>query len=206
MINEKTIDVISSFGHGIKNLFLYHGPAADKLAVVFPGANGYLNPVLHYTRKAALGAGYDVLTIEYGYYRMDTNYKSEFLPNILSESFEAVKKCMAKDYNKVLLAGKSLGSICVGETSRHLGHDNITKIFLTPIKYTIPYIQDGPCAVVYGTADPALKREDAERIKEITYADVLEIEGVGHSLEDDLDYIKAIHELERVIKHIVKYL
>ncbi len=56
--------------------------------------------------------------------------------------------------------------------------------------------------MIYGTADPLLTKEDAEIIKSVPYADVLEIEGASHALEDMNSCKKSLQILKTVLEHI----
>jgi hypothetical protein len=208
MIKDREICVKSSFGHTIRNRFFYHEPGTGFLAVLFPGAGNSCDfPPLDYARKAALNLGFDVLSLEYGYYRTGNLYRPEFMNDILIECNAAVDECRSNtEYQKIVFISKSMGTVAAGEIGGLPVYKDVFHVFLTPVKKTIPYIRRAPCAVIYGTADPLLAEEDAELIKGILHADVLEIGGASHSLEDMSDYKKSLEMLKIATEHVEKTL
>ena len=157
MINWSSINIMSSFGHKIHNLYLSHEPRVNRLTVLFPGANNTCEaPLLHYARLIALQAGSDTLGIEYGYNRSGHEFTSEMYKPSLDESLEALRLCGIEKYNIVFFISKSFGTLIAGEITKRLKSVNIRNLFLTPVGATIPYINESDCTVVFGTADSHL--------------------------------------------------
>jgi len=105
MINRSVITLNSSFGRVVNNMFLSHGEGSKNIAILFPGGDNSTDvPTLHYARKAALLAGCDVLSLEYGYrVNYSTLSQPEKMDTVTDECHEVIKRCVKKEYERVFL-------------------------------------------------------------------------------------------------------
>ena len=211
LISYSTIDVVSSFGHEIKNLFLMHEPKSTLLTVLFPGVNNTCeSPLLYYGREAALQAGSDVLGIEYGYRRAGREFSSEMYAPSLKETMEAIRRCGLEKYRRVSFISKSFGTLIAGEITKQFTSSDILNFFLTPVPSTIPYITKAECTVVCGAADPYFSQKDVDKIAGNPHMKLVIVPGADHSLAIENDYRASLQVLMQVCEtydaffHIVR--
>ena len=132
-----------------------------KLAVLFPGIGYHSDkPLFYYTKKVLKAAGYEIKEVKY-----------ENLPHVTRGDRESMSRAygMAHDqmwaelegtdfsqYEKVVFAGKSLGSVLAAEyTSAHKLND-VYHISMTPVEDTLKLLGGCKGAIFHGLADPWL--------------------------------------------------
>lgn len=201
MINKSIIQVKSSFGHDIHSLFLSQSPKTKSIVVLFPGGNGSSDkPLIHYAKKATLLSGCDVLSLEYGYYRANKSYKSEFFEQTVKEVNETIQICLANSYENIYFISKSLGTSIAGEISKLIGYDKVNNLFLTPTINTIPHIINSKCTVIVGTNDNHFPKEHIDKINIYPSVNLQIIDNATHSLEIEDSYIESLEILGSVTK------
>ena len=85
---------------------------SKKLCIILPGIGYCLDrSYLDYSKQLAKEIGYDVLEIEYGYQinRSEFNIEKEF-SIMVSESLEVIDNAIEKEYEEILIIGKSIGT------------------------------------------------------------------------------------------------
>ncbi len=201
MIKESFIKVKSFWGHDINNLFLTQTPKSDSIVILFPGA-GYSceSPLLYYAREAVLQAKCDVLSLEYGHFKTNNSFKSEYVEQTFQEVYAAIQIVLSNSYKRIFFISKSFGTSVAGRISELLNHDNINNLFLTPTSNTIPYIVKSKCAVVVGTNDEFFSKENIDLIGTYSSVNLHIIENATHSLESRDDCIESIEILKDVTK------
>ena len=196
-MNFSSVNVLSSFGHEIRNKLITHDQAADYLTVLFPGGNNtYEHPLLYYPGNVAFRAGSDLLGIEYGYHHSGYPCSFEIFESSLKETLEALRRCDIEKYRRVIFISKSFGTVIAGEATRQFGTVDIRNLFLTPIARTVPYINEIDCTVVYGTADPHFTQDDAGKIT--GGKQVIALPEADHSLQFGSDYRVSLEYLIRI--------
>lgn len=108
MINRSEITLNLSFGRTVNNMFLAHSEGGKNIAILFPGGDNTTDvPTLHYTRKAALLAVCDVLSLEYGY-RVDyaTIAQPEIMDIVTLECHEVINRCVKEEYERIFFKQK----------------------------------------------------------------------------------------------------
>ena len=132
-----------------------------KLAVLFPGIGYHSDkPLFYYTKKVLKAAGYEIKEVKY-----------ENLPHVTRGDRDSMSRAygMAHDqvwitlegtdfsqYEKVVFAGKSLGSVLAAEyTSAHELKD-VYHISMTPVEDTLKLLGGCKGAIFHGLADPWL--------------------------------------------------
>lgn len=141
-----------------------------------------------------------MLSLEYGYYRANKDYKEEFFKQTVEEVKEAIHKCACSSYENIYFISKSLGTIIAGEISELIDYDKVSNLFLTPTISTIPYIMNSKCTVVVGTKDKVFPKECIEKVSNLPSVNLKVINDATHSLEIDDNYIKSLEILVDVAK------
>lgn len=215
MTAETTIlETTTSTGKRVRHLFTRQEQTPRGLVVILPG-RGYLleHPLLHYLRKLAGELNYDVLGVRYGYQMTagDTGDLMSF--DILTGEIErAISAVLAqRDYARVFLAGKSLGTaLAVRQGERlkegRLKDADLRYILLTPVADSTQNIGVYPTLAVIGTADSAY---DAARVRADDVNPHLHwhvFDGLNHGLEFAEGWDASIAVLGQIMAHCEAFL
>lgn len=171
----------------------------QKLMVLFPGM-GYTcdKPLLHYAKAYGFLYGYDILCINYGKMTFD---KSKVLSSI-APAYEIAKEALnminLTNYEKIIFISKSLGTVVAGQLSKEYTMD-IQNIFLTPLKETIPYMENSEDVTISGDHDPMLSCDNLQLIQEQPITSFV-FPNANHSLEVKKDPVQSIDYLHQVAK------
>jgi hypothetical protein len=169
------------------------------VAVFFPGQNYSCElPLLYYTGKSALDAGYDLLMLEYGYQSARTSFEEAKIDTLIQECFRAIN-LVIDNYKKAVFVSKSLGTYIAGRTAELFEGRSVEHLFLTPIKSSIPLIEKYGGLVICGTNDPVFKEKDMDQIATFPNTVVRRMQDANHALEVDdlnqsLEILKALTE------------
>lgn len=199
MIKTSLVVVKISEKDNIYNKLYFHQNMENSLVVIFPGGNYNCDrPLLYYARKAALDAGHDVLCMTYRR-KMEWKDSGEYTIEIQADSgFDAVQKCMSKNYKNIYFVSKSIGTEIAGNITERIGYDKVINIFLTPTKNAVKNIINSKGIVVVGTEDFLLAKEDISRIKKCGNVELVSFKGANHSLEVDNNLNECISILGRI--------
>lgn len=173
--------------------------STQKLMVLFPGM-GYTcdKPLLHYAKAYGFLYGYDILCINYGKMTFD---KSKVLSSI-APAYEIAKEALnminITNYEKIIFISKSLGTVVAGQLSKEYAMD-IQNIFLTPLKETIPYMENNEDVTISGDHDPMLSSDDLQLIQEQPITSFV-FPNANHSLEMEKNPVQSIDYLHQVAK------
>lgn len=121
--------------HTVRNL-LHERDAPVGIAVLLPGAY-YCSqaPALYYAREAIYRAGFDVLAIDYAYFLAGRPFDADSRREAAAEARAAVEHAarIARG-SRLIVAGKSLGSVLALEACLRLRIGNPTElVLLTPV-------------------------------------------------------------------------
>ncbi len=162
----------------------------NRLAVIFPGI-GYTadKPLLHYSRRLAERAGFEIKIISYGGFPKKAKGDREKIRKSCELALEQTKSSLKGTdftvYEDVLFIGKSIGTVAAADIAAHSkAEDMIHFILYTPLEETFSYPL-GEAVVFTGSADP-WTGGDKSKIAEIcAQREILchVIEGANHSLE-----------------------
>lgn len=201
----------------VPNTFLRQGGAADHVAIVLPGSAYTCHmPLLYYSTQVLLGLGADVLWVEYAHGRrpeFQGAWREEHERWFFADVTAAFRAALAqRAYGRTTLVGKSLGTLAMGFllTTEALS-THVDAVWLTPL-FTNPGLHAQireirlPSLFIIGTADPQydpvyladLERGDGRR--------VVVVEGAGHSLEIDGDWLQTLRTMERVLRHVEAFI
>ncbi|WMJ81651.1 alpha/beta hydrolase [Clostridium sp. MB40-C1] len=208
-MNKKFIELKSQWGVTLENIYIEQN--SDTLVIILPG-EGYSNakPIMYYTQKIASEIGLDVLCIDYGFQISHKGFdiNTEF-DIVAKESEQVLKKCLSKNYKKIIFIGKSLGTIIQNELSKELVNYEQVHIYLTPVDKTFENITNHLCLVITGTADNKINSFNMLKIEKMKNIELVKIDGGNHRLEcsDTLKSIEMLKETMKILREfITKYI
>lgn len=198
-MDRSIIEVESIWGVNTRNRLVSHQSASSTLAVLFPGQNyGCDLPLLWYSRKAALLAGCDTLSLEYGYQVVRTSPTRDQFPHLVEEAMSSVKQALQPTHRRLLFISKSLGTVVAGEVATRFTNLPTSHLFLTPISSTLPHLRRAKGVVVTGTADQQFDQECRTQARAAGALTVVEVPYAEHSLELDEDLPASLEILRQV--------
>lgn len=181
---------------------------SDTLAVILPGIGYTIDRVtLEYSSELALKLGFDLLKVEYGFQvaRKEFNVEKEF-DIIVEETLEIVQNALNENYKNIVIIGKSIGTCVQNLLNDRIEGYNIENIYISPINKTVEMGIKENSLVITGTKDPLLSKENLEKIKDISGADLVTIKDGNHALNIEKDPIKSLRSQTEVIEFIEGFL
>ena len=179
---------------------------SKKLAVLFPGM-GYTTdmPLMYYTGKLLANNGYELKFIKFRDFPKkvagDKTLLIKAAEIAISQAAEQLDATNLSEYDDVVFAGKSIGTIAASDYVYKHDH-NVRQIWLTPLEETFPENIDATKVLAFiGTKDPW---SDLSKVKAKAAAlniDLHLYDGCNHSLECS-DTLKNIDTLKDVITKI----
>lgn len=161
------ITVVSANGTRIRNtLYTKQNP---RLLILLPG-RGYLvsHTLLHLMTVLGRQLGYDVLAVQYAFQLEDGDFTLADMPSLVAESKSAIEQALAKNYDSMVLVGKSLGTMVAGALANDF--DKIEKlILLTPVQKSHTMTRGIPTLAIIGTADGAYDPDDTIDTETVTW-------------------------------------
>lgn len=199
-VETVTIPVSSRFGVTVFNALLAHDPPSDKLLVMLPG-KGYTcnHPALHYLRRAGLGLGYDVLSVEYGFQVAGLELDVQNVGSLLDDVIAAAQPALARGYLRVCVAGKSLGTPLAGELARMLPHQDVSLILMTPIGGALQGLGSLPTLAIFGGQDALYSPEMAAAFDRHPTVTCRVFEGLNHALEFKDNWRASLEALPEIV-------
>ncbi|GAA0858121.1 alpha/beta hydrolase [Clostridium nitritogenes] len=181
---------------------------SDTLAVILPGIGYTIDRVtLEYSSELALKLGFDLLKVEYGFQvaRKEFNVEKEF-DIIVEETLEIVENALSENYKNIVIIGKSIGTCVQNLLNDRIEGYNIENIYISPINKTVEMGIKENSLVITGTKDPLLSKENLEKIKDISGADLVTIKAGNHALNIEKDPIKSLRSQTEVIEFMEGFL
>lgn len=181
---------------------------SDTLVVILPGIGYTIDRVtLEYSSELALKLGFDLLKVEYGFQvaRKEFNVEKEF-DIIVEETLEIVQNSLDESYKNIVIIGKSIGTCVQNLLNDRIEGYNIENIYISPINKTVEMGIKENSLVITGTKDPLLSKENLEKIKDISGADLVTIKDGNHALNIEKDPIKSLRSQTEVIEFIEGFL
>lgn len=172
-----------------------------KMVVIFPGGNYSADcPLLYYAGFKFEVRGYEKVAISYGDLVKRAKSLDECIEAVKSAVLTQLQSFDLSKYDDIVFVSKSFGTVVAGWIEEKLCIE-ARHIYLTPIKETLPYIQNKKniIAVVAGTKDEQL---DADILKEHCIKENIylkQIDGAGHRLEVCGDVGKNIEILKDIV-------
>lgn len=189
----------SIFGCRVSHAFYHHEQKPDALVVLFPG-RGYtaMMPLLYYAGMAARDKGFDVLALEYGFFKAGKPFAAEEIAPFCEELVSTLRAAGAHDYQKLYFVSKSLGTVIAGAVGEALGHPDVRHLFLTPVERTLPYMLQAKSVAVMGTADDSFPQTCIDAVKADAACELVFIADADHSLETPQGSSHNLSILQRV--------
>jgi hypothetical protein len=208
---------ISGFrGEPVPNRFFQQQSSAA-LAVVFPGLGYHADlPVLYYPRLIALEHGADVLCLDTAYNRSAEYSRlsdSGQLEWIDADAGAALTVALAqRPYQRLLLIGKSLGSMAMGGLlDRLLDLPRSAWLWLTPVlsdeRLVAQVARYQPLSLfVIGSADHYYDPAVLQQVTEATRSQPVVIDGADHSLEVKGQAQQSLQALQQVMAAVGSFI
>ncbi|HSL46155.1 MAG TPA: alpha/beta family hydrolase [Anaerolineales bacterium] len=214
-MNLSSLDVVGYQNQQVPATFIAHPNPANHLGIILPGYRYAAEmPPLHYAGRVLLNQGADLLRVEYAYYRTDFQQRPEHEQDkwISSDVLAACEAGLARrQYEKITLVGKSLGTIAMGHLLSDSRFQKATCVWLTPI-LTVEWLcsrieQLHPRSLfVIGTADQFYKPDLLKQLQHATHGQVVVLEGVDHSLELPGDIPQSLRILDQIVQALQTFL
>lgn len=186
---------------------------SKKLCIILPGIGYYLDrSYLDYSKQLAKELGYDILEVEYGYQinRSKFNIEKEF-SIMVSETLEVIDNSLNKEYEELLIIGKSIGTSVQHFVNKDLKSrfKKVSNIYISPIDKTLnEFGLEKNSLVIIGDVDPLLSDKNRKRIEEREDLESFVISGANHPLDiknNVMETVNALKEsLEAEYNYIVK--
>lgn len=174
------------------------------LLILLPGIRYSVDcPLLYYTRIAYSYAGYEVIPVD-DYGVRDTEDLDEYADIASRNLVKRLKDVDFSDYEHVIFAEKSVGTVIGMMLEDMLGADNITHILYTPLEAIYAYLnkERSIAGVASGTDDKHIEIKALRAACKKLSLPLVEIKNTGHRLEGGSDVIKDIGAIGQVIASI----
>ncbi|MGL5415452.1 MAG: alpha/beta hydrolase [Clostridium sp.] len=196
----ETTKVMSKWGVELNPMFKDNN--STTLCIVLSGV-AYLidRSYLDYSRQLANELGYDVMAIEYGFHINRTKFDipTEF-HQMAKETIEAIENAISKDYENIVIIGKSIGTCVQVMLNRHFKDKKVKNIYISPIDKTAHHGVCEDSLVITGTKDPLLSEESLNKIEDVKGIKLVNITDANHGLDIEGDVLKTIEVLFDIIK------
>ena len=174
------------------------------LLILLPGIRYSVDcPLLYYTRIAYSYAGYEVIPVD-DYGVRDTEDLDEYADKASKNLVKLLKDVDFSEYEHVIFAEKSVGTVIGMMLEDMLGADNITHILYTPLEAIYAYLnkERSIAGVASGTDDKHIEIKALRAACKKLSLPLVEIKNTGHRLEGGSDVIKDIGAIGQVIASI----
>ncbi|MGG5462120.1 alpha/beta hydrolase [Clostridium sp. B9] len=184
---------------------------SNKLCIVLPGIGYYLDrSYLDYSKQLAEELGYDVLEIEYGYQinRSKFDVEKEF-SIMVSETLEVIDNALNKEYDELLIIGKSIGTSVQHFVNKDLENrfKKVSNIYISPIDKTLnEFGLESNSLVVTGDEDPLLSIGNRNKIEERNDLESFIISGANHALDIKNNIMGTVSALKETLEVEYNYI
>lgn len=216
-MSKLRITSISVLGFGSQPVpsRLYKHEQATGLALIFPGLRYTCDmPLLYYLTQALLDQGYDVLQLHSDYTTETIKALSpaERLNVMVADAQAALETAYSnRGYSKLILAGKSIGTLPLAMLISSGAVPDADCIWLTPLLH-YPFVVDaalqhmGHALFIASRADETFEPDSMEQIKHQSGANVLVFEEVDHSLLSQGNTLTSIEIIGQVVHAYIEFL
>ena len=174
------------------------------LLLLLPGIRYSVDcPLLYYTRVSFSYANYEILPIE-DYGVEDTEDLNAYADQAVKNLVERLNDVPFEDYEHVVFAEKSIGTVIGMILEDKLSLDNVTHIIYTPLDATLSYLMTGRriAGIAAGTSDKRMEIKALRAACKKLNLPLTEIKNGGHRLEGGKDVTKDIGSVAQVIAAI----
>ena len=196
----------------VPNTFFQQPGSSTRIAIMLPGI-GYTcqMPLLYYLTNLMLALGADVLWVEYQYNRrpdFQALSDDEQKRWLLSDVTAACHAALARPYDLVTLAGKSLGTIALGHLlTKEPQFAHSQAIWLTPLlknEMLRGQLREARqrSLLAIGTSDKQYDPSVLEELKALSNVRAVILEEADHSLEIKGQLLKSIKFIGDLMREI----
>ena len=191
------------------NRFFRQPAEASELAVIFPGLRYTCDmPLLYYPARLLLARGADVLQLHTDY----NHPEFEAAPLLAraqwlgADALAGVQVGLSqRPYNRLILVGKSIGTLAIGFLLAGGIAAGATTIWLTPLFQQPLLVQaasqcSGPALFVASDADTTYDPAAMQKIQAACGARSLVLSGANHSLEIPSDLFRSLEYIEQATR------
>ncbi len=174
------------------------------LLILLPGIRYSVDcPLLYYTRIAYSYAGYEVIPVD-DYGVKETDDLDAFADKAAKNLVKRLSDVDFEDYEQVIFAEKSVGTVIGMMLEDMLKLDNITHILYTPLEAIYAYLNTDRsiAGVACGTDDKHIEIKALRAACKKLQLPLVEIKNTGHRLEGGKDVTKDISAIAQVIATI----
>jgi hypothetical protein len=210
-----TLELTGQHNAPIPNTYFRQPEPATELAIVFPGLRYTCDmPLLYYTTRLLVKRGADVLQLHTDYNRPDFESASPIARAqwIGSDALVSLQAGQSQQsYERVVLVGKSIGTLAMGFLLAGGAALQAATIWLTPLLHQPLLVQaaclcSGPALFAVGEADGTYDANAIRQIQQATRAQVVVLADANHSLEVPGDLERSIQHLATVMGAITRTL
>ncbi len=126
-----------------------------RIIIIYPG-NNYTShhPVLYYLAQMGAQIDYDVLSLWYSFQLNDTPFESGKIKSVYIQTQRVIEQVLnARDYDHIVIVGKSLGTILALQMAAGFEHPNKHLILLTPLLKAVEAAHAFRSLVIIGSED-----------------------------------------------------
>ncbi len=216
MARVEKLEIAGHRNEPVANSFFRQPGGSGYLAIFLPGL-GYrcTQPLIWYQTRALLSAGADVLWVEYAYdlrpdwMAADDRVRREWL---FEDVVAATRAAMKPRYERVVLVGKSLGTVALQHLLKEESLPERTRAaWLTPV-LDDPALRRQleqsslPSFVVIGSKDHYYDEAFLAKLRNKKSVEVEVIEGADHLLETDEGTLASIDIMKRVTESFERFI
>lgn len=199
----------------LPNRFFRQTGEANDLALVLPGLNYTADmPLLYYPTRLLVERGADVLQVRADYTRPDFQAlnRLEQMRWLGADAQAALQAGQRQgDYRRLILLGKSIGTMTMAYLVSLGGYPQATTIWLTPLLRQ-PWLVEAAmqcrahALFIVGTGDRTYDQEALERVQDAIAARTLLLPGANHSLEIAGDLQQSLKFMQEILQTIADFL
>jgi len=201
-------------GRPLTNKFYRQDSDPKGLLITLPGNHyGVDGPLLYYPSELLREAGWDTLTLTYGYQTAGVEFGHEAAPGVLQECQDALQFVLSERiYPCIGLVGKSLGCFIIAQLCSILhGLEKARCVYLTPPIGTPFFDQtflqtDQPAHLAIGTKDRFYSPQALEELQGVRCFSLTLIEGADHSMDVAGDLHASLEAVRIVVQDAIDFL
>lgn len=213
-VTYSTLAVEGFRGNPVPNELARQQLGSTTLAVLLPGRWYTCDmPLFYYAGRLLIDRGWDVLRVQYDYRQVnDATSEDEQLERLTVDSRSAVDAGLAHGtYQRLVLVGKSLGTIAMAQLLPALDVADAWSVWLTPLFKRPGVLQcvatcSDRCLVVVGSEDSHFDPDVVGRLASDAQCVTLVIDGGEHSLDlqgdaagSAMSVVTTIHAMDRFL-------
>lgn len=182
----------------------FHQQNSHVLCVVLGGQNYSIHkPLCYYSASLAVQAGYDVISVQYGFQQAHalTHFPEDF-DRLHQEVKAAIDLVRQPRHTEIIWIGKSLGTVLIKALKKDYKDLAQKFIFLTPVSPAFDQEDFREKLIIMGTHDEHYDEKLLEKEEESM---VIEFDGANHSLETG-NVIGDLEIMERVLGAIAGFI